>query len=156
MTTLREQSVALADATAQAVEPLADPAEVAAVVAGASALAWTMADVWLAARLAVAVTGLAPPDAFARLMVASTTILALPEPAERLARFARAEPLSATQAGLIAAMEEQPGVAGWTRRLGSAEACPLCRKLADGTVLPNGHPMAHHPGCTCWPEPVTS
>lgn len=73
----------------------------------------------------------------------------------RLGRLARAEPASAAQGAAQQAMEQQPAVRGWRRRL-NATPCALCRGWADGKVRPTRIRMNRHTGCSCIQEPVVS
>lgn len=138
----------------------------AAVVAAANSRATALADLALAASVSVALRrpvaplGLLPapgdPD---RLRTAARTLRAAlgdtPAPAARVARLARAEPLTTAANTYSGAVAASPHVTGWTRGL-SANACQLCTWWArDGRVWPDDHPMPTHKGCSCHPIPTT-
>lgn len=53
------------------------------------------------------------------------------------------------------AMTATPEVDGW-RRLTDADPCPMCRGLADGSVLPPEVDMVAHPSCACVAVPSVS
>lgn len=145
----------------------------ALVVARSNLRAVMLADLALTAALmhhladVVHPLGLQPTDAeidAARLGAAVGTVLAAEiksvSTAEelvesrrvRLARLARAEPLSTTQDALGRAMTERD-VAGWTRET-SAKPCPLCTQWADGQIRPPTVRMARHTGCSCVQQPA--
>ena len=76
------------------------------------------------------------------------------QPADRLDRLARNEPVQAATHGAEQAMAEDDRVSGWTRGL-EAEACELCRWWwRNGRVWQPDHPMPRHTGCVCHPVPV--
>jgi len=89
----------------------------------------------------------------ARLGGALGQILADDNPAERLVRLARAEPLATVADASHKALRERR--VGWTRRV-DADPCPLCASWADGKVRAATARMARHVGCACMAEPVLS
>ncbi len=140
----------------------------AAVIAAHNARAVTLADLALAAVLAVELARLVVPlgllatDDRPRLREALGTLLAraaaleLPgaDAVERsdaelamMARIARSEPLAAGQGTFQRGMQRRR-VPGWTRGTGPAP-CPVCAGLADGTVLAPSTVMYTHRGCSC-------
>lgn len=92
-------------------------------------------------------------DAPDHLAKALETILLNPNSDMSIRRLARSETLSSAQLGWGTAMQQQPGVTGWTRGI-HAGACDICQRLT-GTVLSLATPIWHHPGCTCYQKPVT-
>jgi hypothetical protein len=135
---------------------------VAGIVAGANSRAASLADLALAAALTaatrrpVAPVGITLPDPRARLRVAVATITVGPvdQVTYRLALLGRAEPLEAGHQATTTAMRtRRDRVEGWTRAAGPG-ACPMCRNLADGTVLSPETPMRTHKGCSCVQQPV--
>lgn len=50
------------------------------------------------------------------------------------------------------AMDVQQDVDGW-RRMAGSNPCPMCRELADGSVLPPSVDVAAHPSCSCIATP---
>ncbi|MGY1680718.1 hypothetical protein [Geodermatophilus sp. SYSU D01176] len=158
-------------------------AALAVLVATANAQAVTVADLSLAAAVTVALgvpvapLGLLPtPGEPERLVRASRTLLEavevssdLPAPvartelatpagqpdlSARVARLARAEPLTTAARAYSEGMARSPHVTGWKRGL-SANACQLCRWWhRDGRVWPADHKMPVHKGCSCSPIPT--
>lgn len=134
----------------------------AAAVATAQSLAATTADRFLADIYVVAQGDPRPPLGLnpeqyrnpGKLRDAYATILTRPREewftAARL--VAQTEPMWSARTALRDAMTEQ-GTPGWTR-LADADPCPLCRSLADGTVLPAHADMKQHPGCSCVQQPL--
>lgn len=139
----------------------------AALVARYNGRACAVADLALAAtvsvalRRAVAPLGIAPPATdVKRLQRAARTlreaIPATPDPAARVARLARSEPLTTAARAYSDGMARSRHVEGWTRGL-SPNACQLCRWWwRDGRVWPKTHPMPTHKGCTCTPIPTVT
>lgn len=137
----------------------------AALVAGANGRATALADLSLAASITVALRrpvaplGLLPPASDPdRLRRASATLRAAlvdtPNPAARVARLGRAEPLTAATTASSTGIDASPHVAGWTRGL-SGKACQLCRWWArDGRVFRADQSMPVHKGCTCTQIPT--
>lgn len=115
-------------------------------------------------NLPVLPVGLVPIRASGQIEAALRTLIAEPVATprtseerlasieRRLGRMARNEPVSALQEGAQEALREQ-GIKKWTRRL-NANACPLCRKWADGVARSIEVQMIRHHGCRCIPEPV--
>lgn len=140
-------------------------AALAAIVAQANSRATALADLSLAAAIAlvlrrpVAPLGLVPPASdSARLLVAASTLRAAlagtADAGARVGRLGRAEPLTAAAAAYSNGMAASPHVTGWVRRT-SANACQLCTWWArDGRIWPDDHPMPTHKGCTCTPVPT--
>ena len=138
----------------------------AALVARANGRATAVADLALAAsitvslRRPVAPLGLLPPTSdTARLERAARTLRGrledTPDPAARVARLGRAEPLTAAARAYSAGMATSPHVTGWSRGL-SGKACQLCQWWSGGgRVFPAERPMPTHTGCTCTPIPTT-
>lgn len=137
---------------------------IAAIVAKANARAVSLADMSLAAtlmvqlRTPVAVTGASPigTNDLDRLTKGARTLLSIADVTEdRIARYARSEPLEAASRTYSAAIEANPDVTGWTRGV-SGDACQLCTWWSrDGQVWPADHAMPTHKGCTCYQVPVT-
>lgn len=139
----------------------------ATVVEGANVGSWMLADVSLAAWM-TAQTGRATPalgiapggEETDRILAGLDTLMqglddAKTERDALLARYGRSEPARAFQRAYVAAMQERPEVAGY-RRVLNAEACELCRwRYRGGKVFSVGTPFAQHPGCGCYPEPVS-
>ena len=71
---------------------------------------------------------------------------------KRVQRFATAIPLDAGEAVQTEALCKRDVVL-WTRGT-DANPCPLCRGLADGTVLPLRAQMIRHPNCCCVRLPI--
>ena len=136
---------------------------IATIVAKANARAVSLADMSLAStlmvqlRTPVVVTGasvpVTDPD---RLAKGARTLLSLAEVTEdRIARYARSEPLEAASRAYSAAISKSPLVDGWTRGV-RADGCQLCQWWSrDGRVWPKDHTMPTHKGCTCHQVPVT-
>jgi hypothetical protein len=101
--------------------------------------------------------------AHARLLKAADTLTAgidtADDPRPRIDRLAKGEPLSAMQHGALT-VYRQHDVIGYRRGV-HPDACELCHWLKKtqldpaGYVYPAGQSMYQHPGCTCWPIPVT-
>ena len=144
----------------------------AAAIARANARAITAADLAVVAAIAAALGEARPPagievdndqqrlrDAVRSVLDADVaSALTVTEAVEstelRLARVARAEPLSMVQTALVLAMGAQQ-VSGW-RRVTGPDPCPLCRQWADDVVRPPTVRMARHHGCSCMAQPVFS
>lgn len=144
----------------------------AAQIDVANAQAVTAADAAVAAILTAQLGRAVPPAGMTfesgqgRLRDAVRTVLdtpvEFPETAEQLAesravrlgRLARAEPAGAAQNAVHETMRRQP-VKGW-RRSTNREACPLCRKWADGKVRRPMVRMARHIGCSCIQQPIAT
>lgn len=97
--------------------------------------------------------GLLPTDGSDRLLKSARTVLADPDPLERVERLARSEPLATGQSSVTEALSGRKhgrgGYIGWVRQL-NANACDLCTHWArGGRVFPATHGMATHPACGC-------
>lgn len=148
----------------------------AALVVGANGRASAVADLSLAAAVTVALRRPVPPLGIvpaptepARLRTATRTLRTAleamkvsglpagaprPDPAARVGRLARAEPLTTAAKSYSEGMAKSEHVTGWVRGL-SATACQLCRWWArDGRVWPADHRMPTHKGCSCSPIPT--
>jgi hypothetical protein len=151
----------------------------AAVVAVANVLAFGLADLSLAALVRALPLGIAPPaddterlersfTTLARMIAADEVVkfhagrpLGVQIPAERIepvrervGRVGYSEPTKAGRRAYREAMvAHRDEVVGW-RRKAQPGACPLCRSLADGSVLPVEQLPADHPNCSCVAVPI--
>lgn len=71
----------------------------------------------------------------------------------RVKRIAKSEPHSTAQDTMPEAMQRH-GFRGWIR-VPNKDACPLCRRWADGKPRSPKTRMVRHPGCTCIQRPVS-
>lgn len=139
---------------------------VASTIAKANGRAVVMADLSLAATLSVEMgipvttLGLQLPDGeLERLRKAASTLLDLaedtPDPAARIGRLGRVEPIDAAGKAYSKGTRLSPHVVGYRRGL-SGDPCELCQWLhKDGYVYPAEQEMNQHKGCTCTQQPVT-
>lgn len=100
-------------------------------------------------------------DGLDRLTKAVSTIVSEHDPedlettTDRLDRLGRSETSKAAQDAAREVAEHDDRVRGWVRDL-NADACELCTWWwREGRVWPADHVMPRHPGCDCWPRPVT-
>lgn len=139
----------------------------AALVARSNSRAASVADLALAAAVAVAVRraiaplGIVTPAGDPQRLRRATRTLRealpdTPDPRARVARLARAEPLDMAARTYSEGIARSRHVEGWVRGL-SPSACELCTWWArDGRVWPKTHAMPTHKGCTCVPIPTVS
>lgn len=131
----------------------------ARVLARYNARATTLADLSLALTTRGLPVGLIPADETARLELSFRTLTEridndAPEIAEaKVARIARAEPLSTGRRAYRDAALRRGLEGGWTRAA-AGNACDFCKRLADGTVLSWETSMADHPSCNCVQVPT--
>ncbi|WP_137148083.1 hypothetical protein [Mycolicibacterium sp. CR10] len=138
----------------------------AGLINRANAQAVALADAFTSRQLenltgrAAPAKGILPVDHSARLLDATRTILADPDPLERVERLARSEPLQNAQSTVTEALrtpiETRKGYVGWVRQL-NAGACPQCQRWArNGRVWPADHGMGRHISCACIQRVVIS
>lgn len=134
----------------------------AVLITGHNARAVTVADLALAASVTVALRRPVPPLGLlpapgdpARLVKAGRTLVGAlddtPDPAARVARLARSEPLTTGARTYSEGMAKSEHVTAWVRGL-SAAPCQLCTYwYRDGRVWPADHSFPTHKGCSCQP-----